>query len=150
MMKASRRIFSRSLTAISISRAEIFIPPSTLFEEVQKEKEKIRIVDGTWFLPHSPFAGPKGSSPFEEYRKARLPKAVFLDLDKISDPTAAPGVGHNLPTNDVFASEMETLGIDSTMKVVAYDQFGLFTAPRVWFTFKVFGFEDVRILQGII
>ena len=40
------------------------------------------------------------------------------------------------------------MGIGDGMKIVVYDGAGLFSAPRVWWTFKVFGARDVAILEG--
>jgi len=34
------------------------------------------------------------------------------------------------------------------MKIVVYDGAGLFSAPRVWWTFRAFGARDVAILEG--
>jgi thiosulfate/3-mercaptopyruvate sulfurtransferase len=40
------------------------------------------------------------------------------------------------------------LGISETMTIVIYDELGLFSAPRVWWTFRTMGASDVRILSG--
>ncbi len=40
------------------------------------------------------------------------------------------------------------MGISEDMAIVVYDGMGLFSAPRVRWTFKVFGAKDVRILDG--
>jgi thiosulfate/3-mercaptopyruvate sulfurtransferase len=40
------------------------------------------------------------------------------------------------------------MGIGDGMKIVVYDGAGLFSAPRVWWTFKTFGARDVAILDG--
>ena len=43
---------------------------------------------------------------------------------------------------------MGELGIAEDMTIVVYDGAGLFSAPRVWWMFTVFGARDVRILRG--
>jgi thiosulfate/3-mercaptopyruvate sulfurtransferase len=40
------------------------------------------------------------------------------------------------------------MGIGDGMKIVVYDGAGLFSAPRVWWTFRTFGALDVAILDG--
>ena len=53
-----------------------------------------------------------------------------------------------LPTPVAFASAMRKLGIGDGMQIVVYDQLGLFSAPRVWWTLRSFGARDVKILEG--
>jgi thiosulfate/3-mercaptopyruvate sulfurtransferase len=53
-----------------------------------------------------------------------------------------------LPPPDAFALHMRRLGIGDGMKIVVYDGGGLFSAPRVWWSFRVFGSKDVYILDG--
>jgi thiosulfate/3-mercaptopyruvate sulfurtransferase len=43
---------------------------------------------------------------------------------------------------------MTRLGIANDMDVVVYDGMGLFSAPRVWWTMRVFGMKNVFILDG--
>ena len=53
-----------------------------------------------------------------------------------------------LPTAEKFAAAVGALGIDEKQKIVVYDGVGLSSAPRVWWTFKVMGAQDVVILDG--
>lgn len=53
-----------------------------------------------------------------------------------------------LPTADAFATAVGALGIGDGMTIVVYDSVSLFSAPRVRWTFRVFGASDVRILAG--
>jgi thiosulfate/3-mercaptopyruvate sulfurtransferase len=53
-----------------------------------------------------------------------------------------------LPSPAVFARETGALGIDERQPIVVYDSAGLSSAPRVWWTFKVMGAKDIRILDG--
>jgi thiosulfate/3-mercaptopyruvate sulfurtransferase len=100
----------------------------------------IAIVDGSWYLPAMKRDG------FKEYQDAHIPRAVYFDIDEISNHgTTLP---HMLPPPEAFALHMRRLGIGDGMTIVVYDGGGLFSAPRVWWTFRVFGAEKVFILEG--
>src|ERR1700719_3153771 len=98
------------------------------------------IVDGSWYLPTENRDG------FEEYLAAHIPSAVFFDIDEIADHSRS--LPHMLPPPHVFELHMARLGISNDSKVVVYDGAGLFSAPRVWWTFRIFGVENVFILDG--
>ncbi|MEX0591498.1 MAG: 3-mercaptopyruvate sulfurtransferase [Xanthobacteraceae bacterium] len=98
------------------------------------------VVDGSWYLPAMNRDG------FKEYRAAHIPGAVHFDIDEISDHGA--GLPHMLPPPDAFALHMRRLGIGDGKKIVVYDGMGIFSAARVWWTFRVFGTKDVFILEG--
>lgn len=98
------------------------------------------VVDGSWYLPVMK------RDPFKEYQEAHIPGAVFFDIDEIADHGA--GLPHMLPPPDAFALHMRRLGIGDGMTIVVYDGAGLFSAPRVWWTFRVFGASQVFILDG--
>ena len=98
------------------------------------------VVDGSWYLPAENRDG------FEEYLAAHIPGAVFFDIDEIADHSR--GLPHMLPPPHVFELHMARLGISNGSKVVVYDGAGLFSAPRVWWTFRLFGVENVFILDG--
>jgi thiosulfate/3-mercaptopyruvate sulfurtransferase len=53
-----------------------------------------------------------------------------------------------LPTPEKFASRMRKLGVGDGNRIVVYDQLGLFSAARVWWTFRVMGHADVVVLDG--
>lgn len=98
------------------------------------------IVDGSW---HMPASGRKGH---DEYLKAHIPGAVFFDIDTIADTSS--GLPHMLPSETAFAAAAAGLGISKDARIVVYDSAGLFSAPRVWWTFRVFGAPNVFILDG--
>jgi thiosulfate/3-mercaptopyruvate sulfurtransferase len=98
------------------------------------------ILDGTWHLATT------GRNGRTEYDAGHIPGAVFFDIDAIAD-TANP-LPHMLPTPEVFAETVGKLGIDEKQRIVVYDGVGLSSAPRVWWTFKVMGADDVVILDG--
>jgi thiosulfate/3-mercaptopyruvate sulfurtransferase len=104
------------------------------------EMPDLVIIDCSWYLPAM------GRDGRAEYERQHIPKAVFFDIDAISDQTDP--LPHMLPDPLFFASAVGKLGIGDGMKIIVYDGAGLFTAPRVWWTLRVFGARDVQILAG--
>ena len=100
----------------------------------------VSIVDGSWFLPNMERNGA------EEYDRAHIPGAVFFDIDRIVDPHS--DLSHALAPPDVFAREVGKLGIAHDDTIVVYDSVGLFSAPRVWWNFRIMGAAKVVILDG--
>lgn len=100
----------------------------------------VRIVDASWYMPAANRSG------WQEYSASHIPGAVFFDIDEIAD-TASP-YPHMLPAPEKFASRMKKLGLGDGHRIVVYDGAGLFTAPRVWWHFRVMGHEDVFVLDG--
>jgi thiosulfate/3-mercaptopyruvate sulfurtransferase len=43
---------------------------------------------------------------------------------------------------------MRSMGIGDGSRIVVYDSSGIFSAARVWWTFRVMGVEDVTVLNG--
>lgn len=58
-----------------------------------------------------------------------------------------------LPTKTQFEQYVGRLGINNKTHVVVYDnneKFGIFSAQRVWWTFRVFGHDEslISVVQG--
>jgi len=53
-----------------------------------------------------------------------------------------------LPSPEKFASRVRKLGLGDGNRIVVYDSQGLFSAARVWWSFRVFGHKDVAVLDG--
>lgn len=104
------------------------------------ETPDIRMVDATWFMP----SDPRDAKAL--YAERRIPGAVFFDIDEIADTSS--DLPHMLPSPEKFASRMKKLGIGDGCRIVVYDAQGLFSAARVWWTFRVMGVEDVAVLDG--
>jgi thiosulfate/3-mercaptopyruvate sulfurtransferase len=81
-----------------------------------------------------------------EYLSGHIPGAQRFDIDAISDK--ANPLPHMLPSPEQFARQVGELGIGDGMTVVLYDGIGLYGAARVWWTFRAFGSENVRVLDG--
>ncbi len=98
------------------------------------------VLDGSWHLPDS------GRNARQEYLAEHIPGAVFFDIDDLVDDTS--DLPHMLPSQVKFASRMKKMGIGDGMRIVVYDTHGLFSAARVWWTFRAMGHKDVAILNG--
>ena len=98
------------------------------------------VLDGSWHLPTA------GRDARAEYAAEHIPGALFFDIDEISDETSS--LPHMLPSTVKFASRMKQMGIGDGMRIVVYDSTGMFSAARVWWTFRVMGHEDVAVLNG--
>src|SRR3954447_23749881 len=81
-----------------------------------------------------------------EYLAGHIPGAVRFDIDKVADRTVP--LPHMIPSAEQFAAAVGALGIGTTDTIVVYDGIGLFSAARVWWTFRLFGAPNVFILEG--
>ena len=97
-----------------------------------------------WFMPNDP----EGRTGIETFKKKRIPTARFFDVDSIKDNDSP--YPHMLPTCEVFGEAMEKLGIRKDDELVVYDteELGLFSAPRVGWTLRVYGHPRVHILNN--
>jgi thiosulfate/3-mercaptopyruvate sulfurtransferase len=71
---------------------------------------------------------------------------VFFDIDGVADTTT--DLPHMLPRAGDFARMVGAMGISERQTIVIYDETGLFSAPRAWWTFRTMGAPDVKILEG--
>lgn len=67
-------------------------------------------------------------------------------MNALSDTSS--DLPHMLPPAHVFSSMMRRLGIGDGQTIVVYDGSGLWSAPRVWWTFRAMGVKDVHVLDG--
>ena len=80
------------------------------------------------------------------YLAKHIPGAIFFDIEALSD-RASP-LPHMLPSPDEFARNMSALGISEQQDIVIYEQEGVFSAPRAWWTLRTFGAQYVYLLDG--
>ncbi len=98
------------------------------------------ILDGSWHLPTA------NRDPKAEYLSEHIPGALFFDIDDLSDEKT--NLPHMLPSTVKFASRMKKMGIGDGARIVVYDTSGIFSAARVWWTFRAMGHRDVAVLNG--
>jgi thiosulfate/3-mercaptopyruvate sulfurtransferase len=97
-------------------------------------------VDATYFLPNVQ------RDADAEYRGGHIPGAVRFDVDAISDHSNP--LPHMVPSADQFARDVGALGIADTDTIVCYDAVGMFSSPRAWWMFRLFGAPKVFVLEG--
>lgn len=100
----------------------------------------LRVIDASWYLPDA------GRDARAENNAAHIPGARFFDIDEISDQRS--NLPHMAPPPEKFISRMRAMGIGDGHQVVIYDGSGIFSAARVWWTFRLMGKTDVAVLDG--
>jgi thiosulfate/3-mercaptopyruvate sulfurtransferase len=102
--------------------------------------DNLVVVDGSYYL------STQNRDAKAEYLAAHIPGAVFFDINAVADTET--DLPHMLPGATDFAKAVGRLGISDTDTIVVYDGSGLYSAPRVWWTFRIFGAKNVFILDG--
>lgn len=97
-------------------------------------------VDASYYLPT------QKRDARAEYRNGHIPGAVFFDIEDVSDHSTE--LPHMLPGSTQFGEAVGALGIGNGDTIVVYDSLGLYSAARVWWTFRIFGATNVFILDG--
>lgn len=116
-------------------------PMISVFELARiQDAPDLRIVDASWWMPGDSRDACAG------FAEKRIPGAIFFDIEEIAD--SSTDLPHMLPSAEKFAARMRKLGIGDGAHIVVYDGQGVFSAARVWWTFRVMGASDVRVLDG--
>ncbi len=93
---------------------------------------------------------PVGVTPpintYNRYLDEHIPNAIFFDIEELSDHSTP--LPHMLPTPEAFSRSMSALGVGDNSTIVVYEQEGVFSAPRAWWTLRTFGAQHVYILDG--
>jgi len=100
----------------------------------------VRILDSSYAQP--------GIAPTarENYERGHIPGAVFFDIDDVAEPgTTLP---HMIPPAERFAEKMAERGIGNDDRVIVYDTVGLSSAGRAWWMLRLFGHDNVALLDG--
>lgn len=116
---------------------KFIINPSNLINKLSNNNT--RLIDCRWYLENSK----KGK---EEYLKNHIPGAIFFDIEKNSDNSKE--IPHMIPKTNQFSKYLNLNNILKKNSIIIYDQNGFFCSSRVWFIFKLFGFKNVKILNG--
>lgn len=100
----------------------------------------VRVADASWYLPEA------HRDARAEYRSAHIPRAVFFDIDDLSDEKSP--LPHMLPSEVKFGSRMRKLGLGDGHLIVVYDGAGVYSSPRAWWMLRAMGHDEVVVLDG--
>ena len=103
-------------------------------------KPDVVVVDASFYLPN------QKRDARAEYLKSHIPGALFFDIEAVSDHST--DLPHMLPGPGQFGEQVGALGISEKDAIVVYDAVGLYSAPRVWWSFLIFGAKNAFILDG--
>ncbi|MFT8242774.1 sulfurtransferase [Roseomonas sp. BN140053] len=98
------------------------------------------VLDATYYLPT------EGKNGRAEFAAAHIPGARYFDINEVADPDT--DLPHMVPSAGRFAKLVGAMGVSNASRIVFYDQIGTTRAPRGWWMFKLFGHEQVAVLDG--
>lgn len=101
---------------------------------------KVKILDASYHLPGV------DRNADAEYLEKHIPGAVRFDIDDVKDPAAT--LPHMIPDAETFAAKAGAMGISNDDMVVVYDVYGMMSAARVWWMFRLYGHDKVAVLNG--
>ncbi|SFJ79528.1 sulfurtransferase [Celeribacter neptunius] len=115
--------------------------PLVTADWLARNLDQVIVLDATYYLPPDP------AQSRLDFETTRIPGARLFEVDEIADQ--ASDLPHMLPDEARFAAAMAELGIDGTKPVVVYDRSAThFSAPRVWYTLRLFGLNECYVLDG--
>lgn len=125
--------FSSAARADASGNSSALVSPSWLAERLGHPG--LCVLDASYHLDGSPVGGDS------------VPGAVYLSLDDIDDTGSQ--LKHMLPTAMGCAVGLSDVGAAPGDTIVALDDAGLLSAPRVWWMLRVaFGYPNVHVLNG--
>nr|XP_022331490.1 thiosulfate sulfurtransferase-like [Crassostrea virginica] len=98
----------------------------------------LRVLDASWQS--------NGQGYEQLYKQAHIPRAVYFDLYKCC--TGTKEIPLNLPDPECWTTYIQSLGVSSDTHVVVYDGQNMRLALRTWWLFRLFGHENVSVLDG--
>lgn len=107
--------------------------------EARLDAAELAVVDASWRLPGQGRAR-------DDFDMRHIAGARFFDIDAVADATT--GLPHMLPSPEAFAEAMSEMGVSDSDAVIVYDDKGIFSAARVWWTFRAMGHARVSVLNG--
>jgi thiosulfate/3-mercaptopyruvate sulfurtransferase len=128
-----------------VARLPLLVSPAELHAALGDPA--LRVLDATVWLTLYPDGSEvtieSGRTTFEQ---GHVPGAGFADLVELSDPERPAWL--MLAAAERFAAGMSRLGVGPGTHVVAYDAVDGIWAARLWWMLRVFGFDEVSVLDG--
>ena len=108
-----------------------------------------RLEDPNWVVVDCRFRLTQPDAGQALYQKGHVPGARYAHLDHDLAAAPRPDEGrHPLPSPEVFAATLGSLGISNSSAVVVYDDASGAVAARLWWMSRWLGHERVFVLDG--
>ncbi len=79
--------------------------------------------------------------------KKSIPNARFFDIKKAFSDSQGK-FPNTMLSPENFEEQAQFLGINKDSCIVVYDDHGVYSAPRAWWSFKAMGFNNIAVLDG--
>ncbi|GAB68275.1 Tat binding protein 1(TBP-1)-interacting protein [Plasmodium cynomolgi strain B] len=119
-----------------------------------KNKREHLLFDTSWYNIRQ---GEKDKNSFDDHDQAERIEGS-ISFNSIVTSNENPNFSFFFPTQEEFFSYLRKLLLESLMDikintlenlpVIFYEKDEIFYAPRIWFMFKLHGFQNVQILNG--
>lgn len=76
-----------------------------------------------------------------------IPNSRFFDIKQKFSDTSAP-FPSTFPSEAQFTTQSQLLGINHDSCIIIYDEKGIYSSARAWWLFKIFGHQNVAVLDG--
>ena len=76
-----------------------------------------------------------------------IPNARFFDVKNLFSKQGVKYPNTVLSAEE-YQVEAQKLGINNDSCIIVYDDLGVYSSPRVWWMFKLMGFENIAVLNG--
>jgi thiosulfate/3-mercaptopyruvate sulfurtransferase len=121
--------------------------------EAHLDDPDLRVLDCTVYLRTDPETGEYDlESGYGNWVEGHVPGSAFADLIEDLSETEEPDYPFQLPSPAAFAEAVGELGVGDDSRVVLYDAVDEANnnewAARLWWMFRVFGHEQVGVLNG--
>ena len=92
---------------------------------------------------------PKVTAKKESNKKVseQIKGSLFFDIKKQFSKVNAEYPNTVLSYKE-FEEQAQELGINQTSCIVVYDEYGIYSSARVWWLFKLMGFDNIAVLDG--
>ncbi|KAJ5946115.1 Rhodanese-like domain-containing protein [Penicillium verhagenii] len=116
----------------------LFVNPADFQDALSNTRATARII---------PVAAGR-TATLASYETRHIPNSIFFNMDSVSDTSSKYPV--MMPTAAHFANCMSDLGIQPEDIIVVYDTYeiGLYSSPRVAWTFLHFGYKNVHVMNN--
>lgn len=124
---------------MSSTTSAVPVPPTLLQPTEAVALRSAKYIDGSWHMN-------KDRSAAKEYLEEHIPGARHFDIDIICDKSSS--LPHMMPSAELFANTMDSMGIANSDHIVVYTKPNCFSGARLWWMCRAFGHRNVSLLNG--